>query len=154
MLWQSVSCTHRALHGRWLSSHCLLHRLCECGSWLHLFLLRSLPFLYIPEGLIHINFKCCELNCVPAKDVVSPNLRISLNGTIFGNMVFAHVTKIDDHTGLGGQWKSWLKAQHSENQDHGIWSHHFMGNRWGNSGNSGWFYFLGLQNHCRWWLQP
>ena len=26
----------------------------------------------------------------------------------------------------------WLKAQHSENEDHGIWSHHFMGNRWGN----------------------
>ena len=25
--------------------------------------------------------------------------------------------------------KSWLKAQHSENKDHGIWSHHFMGNR-------------------------
>ena len=23
--------------------------------------------------------------------------------------------------------------QHSENEDHGIWSHHFMGNRWGNS---------------------
>ena len=29
--------------------------------------------------------------------------------------------------------KSWLKARHSENEDHGIWSHHFMGNRWGNS---------------------
>ena len=27
-------------------------------------------------------------------------------------------------------------TQHSENEDHGIWSHHFMGNRWGNSGNS------------------
>ena len=26
--------------------------------------------------------------------------------------------------------KSWLKVQHSENEDHGIWSHHFMGNRW------------------------
>ena len=26
-----------------------------------------------------------------------------------------------------------------------------MANRWG---NSGWLYFLGLQNHCRWWLQP
>ena len=25
--------------------------------------------------------------------------------------------------------KSWLKAQHSENEDHGIWSHHFMENR-------------------------
>ena len=32
--------------------------------------------------------------------------------------------------------KSWLQAQHSENEDHGIRSHHFMGNRWGNSGNS------------------
>ena len=29
-----------------------------------------------------------------------------------------------------------LKAQHSENEDHGIWSYQFMGNRWGNSGNS------------------
>ena len=28
-----------------------------------------------------------------------------------------------------------FKAQHSENKDHGIQSHHFMGNRWGNSGN-------------------
>ena len=26
-----------------------------------------------------------------------------------------------------GERKSWLKAQHSENEDHGIWSHHFMG---------------------------
>ena len=32
-----------------------------------------------------------------------------------------------------GEWKSWLKAQHSENEDHGIWSHHFIANRWGNS---------------------
>ena len=31
-----------------------------------------------------------------------------------------------------------------------IWSHHFMANRWGTSGNSVTFYFLGLQNHCRW----
>ena len=39
--------------------------------------------------------------------------------------------------------KVWLKAQHSENEDHGIWSHHFMGNRWGNSGNSVRLYFWG-----------
>ena len=43
-----------------------------------------------------------------------------------------------------------VKAQHSENKDHGIWSHHFMGNRWGNSGNSVRLYFWGLQNHFRW----
>ena len=29
-----------------------------------------------------------------------------------------------------------------------------MVNRWGNSRNSGWLYFGGLQNHCKWWLQP
>ena len=39
-------------------------------------------------------------------------------------------------------WKSWLKAQHSKNEDHGIWSHHFMANRWE---NSGWLYFSELQ---------
>ena len=35
-----------------------------------------------------------------------------------------------------GEGKSWLKAQHSENSDHGIWFHHFMANRWGNSENT------------------
>ena len=47
--------------------------------------------------------------------------------------------------------KSWLKAQQSVNKDHGIWSHHSMANRWRKGGR---LYFLGLQNHCRWWLQP
>ena len=39
--------------------------------------------------------------------------------------------------------KSWLKTQHSKNEDHGIQSHHFMGNRWENSGNRGRLYFGG-----------
>ena len=43
--------------------------------------------------------------------------------------------------------KSWPKTQHSENEDHGIPTHHFIGNRKGNSVR---IYFLGLQNHCRW----
>ena len=47
------------------------------------------------------------------------------------------------------EWKSWLKTQHSKNKDYDNRSYHFMGNRWG---NSGWLYFWGLQNHCRWWL--
>ena len=49
-----------------------------------------------------------------------------------------------------GEAKSWLKAKHSENKDHGIQSHHFLLNRWGNNSNSDRFYFLGLQNHCGW----
>ena len=30
-----------------------------------------------------------------------------------------------------GEWKNWLKPQHSKNEDHSIWSHHFMANMWG-----------------------
>ena len=33
-------------------------------------------------------------------------------------------------------------------------SHHFMASRWGNNRNSDRLYFFGLQNHCRWCLQP
>ena len=43
----------------------------------------------------------------------------------------------------GGEEKSWLKTQHSENKDHGIRFRHFMGNRWGNSGPVSDFIFLG-----------
>ena len=41
-----------------------------------------------------------------------------------------------------------------KNEDHGIWSHHFMANRWVNNGNSERLYFWWLQKHCRLWLQP
>ena len=50
------------------------------------------------------------------------------------------------------EWKNWLKTQHSNSEDHGIQSHHFMANKWGQNGNSDQLYFLGLQNHCRQWL--
>ena len=36
-----------------------------------------------------------------------------------------------------------LKLNIQKNEDHGIWSHHFMGNRWGNSGKSVRLYFGG-----------
>ena len=44
--------------------------------------------------------------------------------------------------------KAGLKLNIHEN--HGIQSHHFMANRWGNNGNSDKLYIIGLQNHCRW----
>ena len=43
-----------------------------------------------------------------------------------------------------------LKLNIRKNEDYGMWSHHFMANRWGNNANSDRLYFLGLQNHCRW----
>ena len=38
----------------------------------------------------------------------------------------AKITKEPLNEGERGEWKSWLKTQHSKNEDHGIWSHHFM----------------------------
>ena len=34
-----------------------------------------------------------------------------------------------------------LKLNIQKNQDHGIWSHYFMANRWGETGSSDRFYF-------------
>ena len=50
----------------------------------------------------------------------------------------------------GESEKAGLKLNIPKNKDHGIWYHHSMANRWGNTENSDRFYFLGLQNHCRW----
>ena len=49
----------------------------------------------------------------------------------------------------GESEKAGLKIPHSKKEDHGLWSHHFMANCWGNNGNSDRLHFLGLQNHCR-----
>ena len=55
------------------------------------------------------------------------------------------------------KWCHWIQLSYlqcSKHYDHGIRSHYFMANKWGNNGNSDRLYFLGVQNHCRWWLQP
>ena len=39
------------------------------------------------------------------------------------------------------EWKNWLKTT-LKNKGHGIQSHHFMGNRWGDNGNSDRLYFI------------
>ena len=36
----------------------------------------------------------------------------------------------------------------TEKTNHGNWSHHFMANKWGKSGKSHTFSFVGLQNNC------
>ena len=39
--------------------------------------------------------------------------------------------------------KPGLKLNIQKNEDHDIWSHHFMANRWGNNGNNDRLYFGG-----------
>ena len=48
--------------------------------------------------------------------------------------------------------KAGLNLNFQKNEDHGLWSLHFIVNRWGNNGHSNRVYFLGLQNHCGLWL--
>ena len=52
--------------------------------------------------------------------------------------------KVKEENGKPG-----LTLNIQKNEDHGIQSHHFMGNRWRNSGNSVTLFF-GLQDHGRW----
>ena len=80
---------------------------------------------------------CCPLLLLPS---IFPSIRV------FSNKSFLHI-----------RWPKYWSFSFSispSREYSGIWSHHFMGNRWGNSGNSVRLYFSGLQNHYRWWLQP
>ena len=57
--------------------------------------------------------------------------------------------------GERGEWKSWLKTQHSKNKDHAIRSHHFMqidGETMETVIEK--TLFSWNPNHCEWWLQP
>ena len=54
----------------------------------------------------------------------------------------SHLMKVQKESEKAG-----LKLNIQKNEDHGIWCHHFMVNRWGKYGNSGRFYFLEVQNH-------
>ena len=75
------------------------------------------------------------------------NLRYADNTTLMAereeelNNLLMKVREMSENTALNSTFKK---------QTHGIWSHQFMANRWGNNGNSDKFYFLGLQNHPRW----
>ena len=41
-----------------------------------------------------------------------------------------------------GEWRSWIKIQHSKNEDHGFQFPHFMPDRWGKNENSDSFMVL------------
>ena len=78
------------------------------------------------------------------------NLRYADDTTLMaesGEELKSLLMKVKEESGKVG-----LKLNIQKTKIHGIRSHHFMGNRWGNSGNSVRLYFSGLQNHCRLWV--
>ena len=83
--------------------------------------------------------------------------RKNINNLRYADDTSLMAGSLEELKGSSWEWKRKVKklAWNStfKTSDHGIQSHHFMGNRWGNSGNSVRHYFWGLQNHCRWWLQ-
>ena len=68
---------------------------------------------------------------------------IKIAGRNINNLRYADDTKLMAES--EEELKSFLMKvhQHSENEDHGIRSHHFIANRWGNDGSSERLYFLG-----------
>ena len=52
------------------------------------------------------------------------------------------------------EWKNWLKTQHPKNKRSWYPVPSLPGKQMEKSGNSDRLYFLGLQNHCGWGLQP
>ena len=68
------------------------------------------------------NKVCHGFHCLPIylHEVMGPDAMIF----VFWMLSFKPIFSLS--LMKGKEWKSWLKAQHSENEDHGIWSHHFM----------------------------
>ena len=67
-------------------------------------------------------------------DEAQPGIKIAVRN--ISNLRYADDTTLmaeseEELKGLLMKVKNWLKTQRSKNEDHGIWSHHFMANRRG-----------------------
>ena len=99
-------------------------------------------------------FEYCTLSLTNLEDIIFCHCRKNINNLRYADDTTLMAESEEELKSLLMKVKEEsekvAKAQHSENEDHGIRSHHFMGNGWGNSGKSVRLYFSGLQNHCRW----
>lgn len=63
-----------------------------------------------------------ELNCVPKIHMLEAS---TMKVTIFGHRVYEEVIKGKWDRQVKESEKAGLRAQHPEDKDHGIWSHHW-----------------------------
>ena len=111
-------------------------RICPESSWASI-IYPLVILMYLQDWVTALRCSLCTL-------LLITQMINSISDCVF----FHYCTKVFDT-----KWKSWLKTQNWKNRSSSIQSHHFMANRRGKSGSSDRFSFLGLQNHCRQWLQ-
>ena len=94
-------------------------------------------FVFSSERLLHLQPSEYHDGLSSVAEVLTALARIAQHGNV--------KEEVGSIPGLGRSLggKSWLKTQHSKNEDHSIRSHHFIWNRWGNSGNSDRLYLGG-----------
>ena len=93
---------------------------------------------------------CVSFRCTAKWFSFETQAGMKIAGRNFNNLRYADDTTLMAERGTkkpleseSGEWKSWLKTQHSENEDHDIRSHHFMANRWETGETVSDFIFLG-----------
>ena len=125
------------------------------------FVLPTLFYIFFSGGQVFLTARrCCVRRCIPdilmERDVLTSTYSSIILDLLDDTTLMAESEKELKSLLMRMKEKSGkadLKLN-IQKTDHGIWPHHLMTNRWGESGNSVRFHFLGLQNHCRWWVQP
>ena len=139
---QSLSCV-RLFVTPWTAAHQASLSITNCRS-----LLKPMPI----ESVIPSNhlILCCPLLLLPS---IPPSIRVFSNESAlrirwpkYWSFSF-NISPSNEHPGP-------ISLRMDSLDLLAVQGNHFLANRWGNSGNSARLYFLGLQNHCRWWLQP
>ena len=92
----------------------------------------------------------CTFSCTMWKHNWVPHHPQTHNAVLILLSIKQRRTKEPLEESKRAEWKSWLKTQHSKKKIyHGIQSHHFMANRWGNNGNSDRLHFWGAPKSRR-----
>ena len=112
---------------------------CPLSRWCHLTILSCHPLLLLPS-------------IFPSIRVFSNESALHITWPKYWSFSFS-ISPSNEHSRLISFRMDWMDILAVQGTLKSFLQHH-MANRWGNSGNSGWLYFSGLQNHCRWWLQP
>ena len=120
--------------------------------------MRAIAATVIPKNPLMLNVKACGQSLFkkpkkPSREGIKIARRNINNLRYADNTTFMAESEEEPKSLLmkvkEEREKAGLKLN-TQNKDHGIWSHHFVANRWGNNRNSERLYFVGLQNHCRW----